>query len=153
MVEDTLEERGFTLPPFPRPAGNYVPCVRTGNLVYISGMLPMKDGAVLVKGPVGGDACTVEDARRAAAQCALNILAVVKEAAGSFENVARLVQIQGFVYGVPGFAESPQVLNGASDLFIEALGESGRHTRAAVTVAGLPMGAAVEITAIVALRG
>jgi len=141
----------MTLPPFPRPVGSYVPCVRVGTLLYVSGMLPLKDGVLVAEGPVGIK-CTQEEAKQAAAQCALNILGVVKEAAGSFDGVERFVQLQGFVYGIPGYAESPQVVNGASDLLVSVFGERGRHTRAAVTVAGLPMGAAVEVTAVVQLR-
>lgn len=150
-VESNLAKLGIQLPPPPQPAGNYVPAVRVGNLLYVSGMLPMADGKVLYQGPVG-DECSIEKAQEAAKLCALNILSVILSEAGSWDRVKRLVQLQGFVFGPGGFPDSPKVLNGASDLMVAVLGEKGKHSRAAVTVAGLPLKAAVEIQAIVELQ-
>lgn len=150
-VESNLESLGIQLPPPPQPAGNYVPAVRVGNLLYISGMLPIENGKLRYEGPVG-ESCSIESAQEAAKLCALNILAVLKSEAGSWENVKRLVQLQGFVYGPAGFPDSPKVLNGASDLMVAVLGDKGKHSRAAVTVAGLPLRAAVEIQAIAELQ-
>ncbi len=147
----STENAKLELPPAPKPAGNYVPAVRVGNLLYISGMLPLHDGKISHEGPVGVT-CSVEEAYRAARNCALNILAVARQELGDIEKIQRVVQLQGFVFGEPGFPDSPKIINGASDLMVEALGERGKHTRAAVTVAGLPLRAAVEVMAILQVK-
>lgn len=145
--EIKLKELGLTLPAPAAPAGNYVPFVRVGHVVHLSGVLCVADGAVTHAGKVGAEQ-TVETAYEAAKVCALNALAAVKSAAGSLDAVKRLVYLAGFVNGVEGFAESPAVINGASDLMVAVLGERGRHARAAVTVAGLPKNVTVEIQCV-----
>ena len=146
-IEAKLQELGLEIPPAPSPAGNYVPYVRTGNLVYVAGTLPLKDGQLTHTGKVGGER-SVEEGREAARVCALNALASLKAAVGGLENIKRIVFVNGFVNGVPDFSDSPQVLNGASDLLVELLGEKGKHARAAVAVAGLPRCATVEIQVV-----
>ena len=150
--EKIITELGFTLPPAPAPAGNYLPFVRTGKLVFLAGTLPLRDGAITHAGQVGRDLDAM--AGYAAAQvCALNSLAALKAAAGSLGQLERFVLVNGFVNAVAGFADSPAVINGASDLFVKIFGERGRHARAAVAVAGLPKNAAVEIQCVAELKG
>jgi enamine deaminase RidA (YjgF/YER057c/UK114 family) len=146
--EQRLAEAGLALPQPPSAAGSYVPVVRTGNLLYCSGTLPIADGKLTHTGQVGREQ-TVQSAAKAAEACALNTLANVKAALGSLDRVARVVFVSGYVNAVDGFADSPAVINGASDLFVRVFGEAGRHARAAVAVNGLPKGATAEIQAVV----
>ncbi len=148
IIETKLEELGLKLPPAPTPAGNYVTAVRTGNLIYLSGVLAIKDGAITHEGPVG-DKQTVETAYEAARVCILNGLANLKTAAGGLDKVRRIVFVTGYVYAAEGFADSPRVIDGASDLLGEIFGEKGRHARAAVAVNGLPKKSAVELQLVV----
>ena len=149
--ETRLTELGLALPPPPPAAGSYVPAVRTGNLLYCSGMLPMMNGQLTHVGQVGREQ-TVETAAKAAEVCALNTLANIKAAAGSLDAVARIVFVNGFVNAVDGFADSPAVINGASDLLVKVFGDAGRHARAAVAVNGLPRRATVEVQLVVELK-
>jgi enamine deaminase RidA (YjgF/YER057c/UK114 family) len=149
--ESRLAELGLALPSPPAAAGSYVPSVRTGNLLYCAGTLPMRDGKLTHVGQVGREQ-TVETGAKAAEGCALNTLANIKAALGSLDRVARIVFVNGFVNAVDGFADSPAVINGASDLFVKLFGEAGRHARAAVAVNGLPRGATAEIQAVVEVR-
>jgi enamine deaminase RidA (YjgF/YER057c/UK114 family) len=149
--ESRLAELGLTLPQPPAAAGSYVPSVRTGNLLYCAGTLPILDGKLTHAGQVGREQ-TVETGARAAEACALNTLANIRAALGSLDRVARIVFVSGFVNAVDGFADSPAVINGASDLFVKVFGEAGRHARAAVAVNGLPRGATAEIQAVVEVR-
>lgn len=149
--EKIIGELGFTLPPAPTPAGNYLPAVRSGKLVFLAGTLPLRDGVITHAGQVGRD-LDIASGYAAAQVCALNTLAALKAAAGSLDNLERLVLVNGFVNAVAGFADSPAVINGASDLFVKVFGDRGRHARAAVAVAGLPKNAAVEIQCIAELR-
>ncbi len=149
--ETKLAELGHALPPPPASAGSYVPTVRTGNLLYCAGTLPMRDGKLTHAGPVGREQ-TVESGAKAAEACALNTLANVKAALGSLEQVSRIVFVTGFVNAVDGFTESPAVINGASDLFVKVFGEAGKHARAAVAVNGLPRGATAEIQVVLEIR-
>jgi enamine deaminase RidA (YjgF/YER057c/UK114 family) len=149
--ESQLAELGLKLPQAPAAAGSYVAAVRTGNLLYCAGTLPMLEGKLSHAGQVGKEQ-TVETGAKAAEACALNTLANVKAALGSLDQVARIVFVSGFVNAVDGFTESPAVINGASDLFLKVFGEAGRHARAAVAVCGLPRGATVEIQAVVEIR-
>src|SRR5690606_23951601 len=128
--------------------GNYVPTVRTGNLLYVSGTLALRDGKITHLGQVGGEV-TVKEGYEAARVCALNTVAAIKGALGSLDAVKRVVIVNGFVNAVANFSESPAVINGASDLFAEVFGEKGKHSRTAVGVAGLPLGSAVEIQVVV----
>jgi enamine deaminase RidA (YjgF/YER057c/UK114 family) len=146
-IHDRLAELGLSLPPLATPAGAYVPAVRSGSHVYVSGQLPLADGALLATGKVGAEV-TPERARELAARCALNALAAIDDAVG-LAAVVRVVKVTGFVASAPGFTGQPGVINGASDLFGEVFGEAGRHARAAVGVAELPLGAPVEVEVIV----
>jgi enamine deaminase RidA (YjgF/YER057c/UK114 family) len=148
--ESRLAELGLQLPPPPAAAGNYVPTVRTGNLLFCAGTICLVNGQMTHTGPVGREQ-TVETGYRAAEICALNILANIKAAVGSLDRVARIVCVNGFVYAVDGFADSPAVINGASDLFVRVFGEAGKHARAAVAVNGLPRGSTTEVQVIVEL--
>ena len=150
--EEKLAELGFTLPPAPKPVGAYVPAVRTGNLVFVSGQLPMRDGALIATGHVGREV-TLEVAQACARQAALNALAVVAAEIGGLAKVSRIVRITGHVASAPGFTDQARVLNAASELLAQAFGESGRHSRAALGAAELPLGAPVELEMIVEVRG
>jgi enamine deaminase RidA (YjgF/YER057c/UK114 family) len=144
----TLASLGLTLPPPPAAAGAYVPAVRTGDLLFLSGALPVADGKVAFTGKIGSAPEDIERGRAAAAQCALNLLANAQAALGTLEAVTRVVSVSGFVNGVDGFADSPKVLNGASELFVSVFGDAGKHSRAAVSVNGLPLNASVEVSAV-----
>lgn len=149
---ERLRELGYELPQVPRPAGSYVPAVRTGNLIFSAGQLPLRDGALLYKGKVG-DEVDLETARQAAAVCALNALAAVAAEAGNLESIYRIVKITGYVASAPGFTRQPEVLNGASEMMSAVLGEAGVHARTAVGVSELPFGAPVEVEVIAAISG
>ncbi|MDX2111403.1 MAG: RidA family protein [Verrucomicrobiota bacterium] len=146
-----LLELGLTLPPPPAPAGNYLPFVRAGNLLYTAGTLPIKDGALAAVGKVGSDV-TIEQGYEAARLCALNILAIITAAAGSLDQVERFVAVTGFVNATGDFAAHPKVINGASDLFAAVFGDAGKHARVAVGASSLPLNAAVEVQAVVLLK-
>jgi len=141
-----LAELGLTLPDVAPPLAAYVPAVRTGNYVYVSGQLPLADGKLIASGKVG-DEITTEQAKELAARCALNGLAALESAVG-LGKVVRIVKVVGFVASAPGFTDQPTVINGASELFGEVLGEAGRHARSAVGVAELPRNAPVEVELI-----
>ncbi|MGF1483888.1 MAG: RidA family protein [Opitutales bacterium] len=146
--EAKLAELGLTLPPPPAPGGLYVPCVRTGNLLYLAGVICVCDGAMTHVGKVG-ETQTVETGQAAARVCALNAMAAIKAELGNFNQLMRFVYTSGYVNAVAGFADSPLVINGASQLFLDVFGEAGRHARAAVAVAGLPKDSTVEIQCVV----
>ncbi|MFO0974546.1 MAG: RidA family protein [Phycisphaerae bacterium] len=139
-----LRELGLTLPPAPQPVGSYIPGVRSGNWVLCSGQLPFVNGQLTATGKVGRDV-TLEAAQAAARQAALNGLAIVAETAGGIDRLARIVRLAVFVNSAPGFVDQPKVANGASDLMVQIFGEVGRHVRAAVGAAELPLNAAVEV--------
>jgi enamine deaminase RidA (YjgF/YER057c/UK114 family) len=143
-------ELGYQLPEVVPPVAAYVPAVRSGNHVYVSGQLPMVDGKLAETGKVGADV-TPERAKELAAICALNALAAVDSIAG-LNEVVRIVKVGGFVASAEGFTGQPAVVNGASELFGAVFGEAGRHARAAVGVAELPLGAPVEVDVIVEVR-
>ncbi len=150
-IEDRLLRLGVALPAPAAPAANYVPFVLDDGLLTMSGQLPMTADGVAVRGKLGDDV-TLEDGQRAARLCAVNILAQAKAAlSGDLERIRRIVRITGFVASAPDFTDQHLVVNGASDLLAEALGDRGRHARAAVGVAALPLNAAVEIDAIIAV--
>lgn len=150
-IEDRLAELGLSLPEVPAPVAAYVPAVRAGNWVYVSGQTPFRDGKLRVKGKVGKDV-TLEDAYEEAKQCALNIMAAVKSVAGSLDNVERIVKLVGFVASMPDFTDAPKVVNGASELFVQVFGDKGKHARSAVGVASLPLDCCVEVEAVVLLK-
>jgi enamine deaminase RidA (YjgF/YER057c/UK114 family) len=138
-----LRELGITLPALPAPGGNYLPAKTAGNLVFLAGVISSGPDGVIT-GTAGRDR-TVDDGYAAARSCALTQLAVLQRHLGSLDAVKSLVSVNGYVNAVPGFADSPKIINGASDLFIEIFGESGRHVRAAIGVSALPRGALVEL--------
>lgn len=150
-IEDRLAELGLSLPEVPAPVAAYVPAVRAGNWVYVSGQTPFRDGKLRVKGKVGKDV-TLEDAYEEAKQCALNIMAAVNSVAGSLDNVERIVKLVGFVASTPDFTDAPKVVNGASELFVQVFGDKGKHARSAVGVAALPLDCCVEVEAVVLLK-
>lgn len=144
-----LAELGLEVPAAQPPVATYVPFARTGNLVVISGQLPMKDGKPAVLGKLG-ESVTLEQGQEAARLCFLNIVAHLRNACdGDLDRVVRLVRLGGFVACAPGFTQHPAVINGASDLAVAIFGDAGRHARAAVGVPSLPLDAAVEIDAMV----
>ncbi len=147
MIEQKIESLGIKLPTPPTPAGSYVPAVRTGNLLYISGQIPMEDGKVVFTGKVSDE--NLETAQKSARMCAINILAQLKRELGDLEKVSKIVRVSGFVNSVPEFSQHPKVINSASDLFFEIFGEKGKHSRIAVGVASLPLNSMTEIDAIV----
>jgi enamine deaminase RidA (YjgF/YER057c/UK114 family) len=149
-VKDKLAELGLTLPPVVPPVAAYIPAVRTGNLVFTSGQLPMKDGSMAHTGLVG-DAVTVEQAKELAGVCALNALAAIDALVG-VDNIVRIVKVTGFVASAPGFVNQPAVVNGASELLGAVLGEAGVHARSAVGMASLPLDAPVEVELVVEVR-
>ncbi len=143
-VEARLKSHGHEIPSAPAVVGNYVPAIRTGQLVLTSGQLPVIGKEVVFKGKVGHDV-TEEQGQHAARLCALNALAQIKALVGSLDRVTRIVRVEGYVQSAPGFTTQPAVINGASNLFVEAFGEFGKHTRIAVGVSELPLNAAVEL--------
>ena len=150
-IEKNLSKLGVTLPDAPAPAANYVPYVVDGNTVYVSGQISAND-AGLITGKLG-DGMSVEDGAAAAKSCAISLLAQLKEACGGdIDRLDRVVKLVGFVNSTGDFTDQPKVINGASDFLVEALGEQGRHARSAVSAASLPLGVAVEIEAIFAIK-
>ncbi|WP_245680546.1 RidA family protein [Bacillus marinisedimentorum] len=147
-VEDKLAASGYELPDPPSPAGNYLAAIRSGQLLYISGVTCKWNGKLEFKGKVGED-FTVEEGYEAARITTLNHLAIIKETLGSLDKVARIIKITGYVNCSSDFTEIPQVLNGSSDLAVKLLGEEGKHIRCAVGVNSLPGGAAVETDMII----
>lgn len=150
-VDERLSELGVTLPTPPKAVASYVPAVRTGNQLFTSGQLPLKDGALVATGLLGEEV-SIEDAQDAAKWCAVNVIAQVKAVVGDLEKIARLVKITVFVASAPGFDKQHVVANGASNFFVAALGDRGAHARSAVGMAGLPLNAAVEVEAQFELR-
>jgi enamine deaminase RidA (YjgF/YER057c/UK114 family) len=155
MVTNTAEEKlaalGLSLPAAPAPVANYVPALQSGHLLFVSGQISKAVTGEVITGKLGGGV-DVARGREAARACALNILAQAKAALGSLERIERIVKLTGFVASTPAFTDQPQVVNGCSDLLVEVLGERGRHTRSAVGVAALPLDAAVEVEAIIAVK-
>ena len=145
-----LAALGLELPAVAAPVGSYVPAVRAGDLVMTSGQLPLRDGTLVATGLVGGEV-TPEQAYDAARTCALNALAAVDDLVG-LDSVVRVVKVVGYVASAPGFTGHPKVVNGASELLGEVFGEAGKHARAAVGVASLPLGAPVEVELTVEVR-
>ncbi len=146
-IDAKLKDLGLTLPDAPAPAANYVPWVRTGNIVFVSGQISQGPGGP-IRGKLGAD-LTVEDGAAAARACALALLAQVKAACGGdLGRLVRVVKLTGFVNSTPDFGDQPKVVNGASDVLVAVLGEAGRHSRSAVSAASLPFGVAVEIEGI-----
>jgi enamine deaminase RidA (YjgF/YER057c/UK114 family) len=142
--EKRLKELGLELPSAPGPLGSYVPASRSGNLLFISGMLPLREGILTRTGKVGSD-LSVDEGKEQARISALNALSVLREHTGSLDYVVRCVKLTGYISSTPGFTGQPAVLNGASDLMADVFGEAGKHARAAVGVSELPMNSPVEV--------
>ena len=148
QIDKRLAELGITLPVPAKPVANYVGWVRTGNLVFTAGQVPLKDGKIEYQGKLGKD-YTVEQGAQAARICAINVVAQLKDAVGGdLDRIKRIVKVVGFVNGVPDFADHPKVVNGASDLLVEIFGDKGRHARSAVGSGSLPVNVAVEVEAV-----
>ena len=147
-IENRVKELGYVIPTAAAPAANYVPYVISGQILHISGQLPMADGKIAVTGHLGKNV-DVATGQKAAELCAVNILAQAKAALGDLSRIKRIIKINGFVASAPDFVEQHLVINGASNLLVAALGEAGKHARAAVGMASLPFNAAVEIDAVI----
>jgi len=146
--EEKLRELGLMLPEAPKPVANYVPVVRVGDLLFLSGVLPSRDGQLVMTGKLGAG-LSIEQGVESARLAVLNALAIVKAEVGSLDRVTRIVKMVGHIASTEGFTEQPQVLNGASDLLVSVFGEQGRHARVAVGAAELPRQAPVEIELII----
>ena len=149
---DSIEALEANLPAAPQPVGSYVPVVQSGNLVYTSGMLPLKDGQLLCTGTVDGTTVTIEQGQAAAAQCVLNALSAINAHLGSLKKITRIVKLTGYVSSTPSFTKHPFIINAASDLLVATFGEAGRHARCAIGVAALPLDASVELDLIVEVQ-
>lgn len=145
MVEKKLSELGISLPVLSAPIANYVPSVRSGNLLVVSGQLCFGgDGKLVAIGKLGANV-SVDEGQKAARASAIQLLAQIKAAVGDLDRVARVVRLGGFISAVPTFLDTPKVMNGASDVFVQAFGDKGRHARTTIGVAVLPLDAAVEV--------
>lgn len=143
-IDERLNELDISLPDSPKPLGSYLPYVRAGNLIFMSGVLPLRNGKLLRTGRVG-ETVSVDEASEDARQVVVNALSVLRAAAGDLEKVSKCVKLNGYVASAADFTDQPKVLNGASDLLFEIFGEAGRHARAAVGVYSLPLNSPVEI--------
>ena len=149
--EAKLAELKITLPPAPKPVASYVPAVRAGDLLFLSGTGPFKDGKIVYAGKLGKD-LTVEQGYEAAKLTLLNALAIARQELGSLDQIKRVVRMSGHVASAAGFTQQPAVLNGASDLLVEIFGEAGRHARLALGAAELPLNMAIELEIILQVR-
>ena len=147
MIEEKLTSLGIKLPTPPTPAGSYVPAIKTGNLLFISGQIPMEEGKVIFTGKVTDD--NLETAEKSAKMCAINLLAQIKRELGSLDKVTKVVRLSGFINSDAEFYQHPKVINAASDLFFEIFGDKGKHSRIAVGVACLPLNSMTEIDAVI----
>ena len=150
-AEARIKELGLALPVAPKPVANYVPAVRSGSLLFLSGVIPSRDGKLVLEGKLGRD-LTIEQGYEAAKIATLNALANIKQALGTLDRVTRILRVVGHVASHEGFVQHPAVINGASDLLVAVFGEIGRHSRVALGAAELPMNAPVEIELIVEVQ-
>jgi enamine deaminase RidA (YjgF/YER057c/UK114 family) len=148
MIENRLKELSIEIPTPPNPAGSYIPVVTTGNLAFVSGQIPMRDGKVVFEGKVP-DKQSIDSARNAAEICIINGLAQLKVNLGSLDKITKFVRISGFVNSNQDFTEHPKVINAASDLLFQIFGDIAKHSRIAVGVASLPLNSTVEIDMVV----
>ncbi len=147
-IDTRLAELRIQIPEPAAPVANYVGFVRVGNIVFLSGQVPIEDGVLKYLGKVGAE-ISLEDAQQAAKLCAINLIAQLKAACdGDLERIKRIVRLGGFVNSTPGFTDQPKVINGASDLMVAVFGDAGKHARTAVSAGALPLGVAVEVDAI-----
>ena len=151
VIESRLKELGVTLPTPPMPVASYVPCTISGNIVFVSGQIPIADGAIKYVGKLGVDV-PLEAGQAAAQLCAINLLAQLKAAIGDLDRVTRCMKLGVFVNAAPEYTQQPEVANGASDLIAAVFGDAGKHARAAVGVGSLPRGVAVEVEAIFEIK-
>jgi len=147
VIEERLDELGITLPVPPKPAGSYIPVVKTGKLLFVSGQIPMKEGKVVFQGKVPAN-ISIEDAQKAAKLCIINALAQLKTEIDTLDKISRIVKVSGFVNSSQDFVEQPKIINAASDLLFEIFGDKGKHSRIAVGVTSLPLNSTVEIDLI-----
>jgi len=147
LVEERLKELGIEIADIPKPLGSYKPCVRTSNLLYISGQLPVRSGELLYEGKIGNE-LKIEEGKEAARVAAINCISVLKNEVGDLDKVERIVRVTGYISSASGFTGQANVLNGASDLFYDVFGQKGIHSRVAVGVFELPLGSPVEIELI-----
>jgi len=147
MIDEKLQSLGISLPTPPAPAGSYIPVVISGNTAFVSGQIPLVDGKVVYKGKVTDE--NMDDAKKSAKICAVNILAQLKRELGSLDKISKIVKVSGFVNSSPEFTKHPLVINEASDLLFELFGKKGQHARVAMGVASLPLGSMTEIDAVV----
>lgn len=150
MIDEKLKSLGIELSAPPKPAGAYLPVVISNNLAYVSGQIPMKDGKVIHKGKVNDE--NLEEARKSAKLCAINILAQLKSEIGDLDKISKIVKVSGFVNSESNFTQQPKVIDAASDLFFEIFGEKGQHARIAVGVSSLPLNSMTEIDAVVEIE-
>ena len=148
MIVDKLRENKIVLPPPPAPAGSYIPVISTGNIAFVSGQIPMKDGKVEFTGKVPNEQ-TIETSQEAAKLCIINCLAQLNTYFGTLENIKKIIRVSGFVNSTPNFSEHPKIINAASDLLFKIFGDAGKHSRIAVGVTSLPLNSTVEIDMIV----
>jgi enamine deaminase RidA (YjgF/YER057c/UK114 family) len=151
VIESRLKELGVTLPSPPMPVASYVPCTISGNIVFVSGQIPIADGAIKYIGKLGVDV-PLEAGQAAAQLCAINILAQLQAAIGDLDRVTRCLKLGVFINAAPDYTQHPEVANGASDLIAAVFGDAGKHARAAVGVGSLPRGVAVEVEAIFEIK-
>lgn len=142
--EEKLKELGIELPEVPKPLGSYVPCVQTGNLLFLSGILPLRDGKLMLTGRVG-EAVSPGEAQAEARQTVINAFSVIRAHAGSLDRIKKCVKLTGFIASAPDFTGQPKVLNAASDFLFEIFGAEGRHARVAVGVSALPLNSPLEV--------
>ena len=150
-IDQRLSELGIELPNAGKPLFNYVPCVQTGNTLFVSGQVTMWNGQYLHVGKVGRE-ISLEEGQKAARVCALNVLAQTRAFLGDLDRVVRMVMVQGFVNAIPEFTEHPKVINAASDVFVQVFGDAGKHARFALGAGSLPFNVAVEIAAVLEVR-
>lgn len=143
-IEEKLKTLGITLADAPKPLGSYVPCVQSGNLLFLSGILPLREGNLTRTGKVG-ESVSLQEAQEDAKQIVINALSIVKSYLGNLEKIKHCVKLNGYVASASNFTEQPKVLNAASDFLFEIFGESGRHARSAVGVSALPLNSPIEI--------
>ena len=149
-IEQKINELGLMLPDCPKPVAVYVSAKRVGNIIYVSGQIPQKDGEILYKGKVGEE--SIDEGRKAAQICVLNCLAAIKSLIGDLDKIDQIVKVVGFVNSAPGFTNQPKVINSASELIAKLFGENGNHSRSAVGVSELPLNISVEIEMIVSIK-
>ncbi len=150
-IEDKLKELAIALAEAPKPLGSYVPCVQAGNLLFLSGALPLKEGKLIKTGKLG-ESVSIEEAQECARQCVINALSVIKSHLGALDKIKKCVKLNGYVASSQDFTDQPKVLNAASDLLFEVFGDSGRHARAAVGVYVLPLNSPIEVDFIFELE-